>query len=191
MKTKPVTRRETVAITSVIPNPRNDKKHPREQLDMLKASIEAFGQPRDILVRAENRMIIAGHGVHRAMEELGRDEINVVLWDVDQATADKFLIADNRLGERGVIDIDARRALLEEIPEDEWPAIGFLPEEVAAILDDADDIIVKEVETEPVLDRFWISVRGPLADQALALQRLQELMAVMPEVEVELGTVSA
>jgi hypothetical protein len=26
-------------------------------------------------------MIIAGHGVHQAMAELGRTEINVLLWD--------------------------------------------------------------------------------------------------------------
>ena len=57
-------------------------------------------------------MIIAGHGVHQAMAELGRTDIEVLLWDVDQATADQYLIADNRFSELSNSDPARRRELL-------------------------------------------------------------------------------
>jgi hypothetical protein len=40
-----------------------------------------------------------------------------------------------------------------------------------------------------VTDDFWIGVRGPMKQQAEALQRVKELMAEFPSVTVELGTV--
>ena len=184
------TKRSSLGIDKVIPNPRNDRRHPRSQIDLLKQSIERFGQPKPILVRTENRMIIAGHGVHQAMAELGRTEIDVVLWDVDQATADQYLLADNRFSELSTSDPGRRRELLEGLDDADFPAMGFLPDEVAKLFDQAGiDIAVEEVDTEPVADRFWISVYGPLPSQAVALQRLRQLMTELEGVEVELGTI--
>jgi len=37
-------------------------------------------------------------------------------------------------------------------------------------------------------DVFWISIRGPLKDQARALQLLLGVMKELPEVNVALGT---
>ena len=88
------------------------RQHPRSQIDLLKQSIERFGQPKPILARTANHMIIAGHGVHRAMAELGRTDIEVLLWDVDQATADQYLIADNRFSELSNSDPARRQELL-------------------------------------------------------------------------------
>lgn len=48
---------------------------------------------------------------------------------------------------------------------------------------------VEELDVSTVGDRFWISVRGPLASQAKALQQLRALMAEIPGVTVEQGTV--
>jgi hypothetical protein len=50
-----------------------------------------------------------------------------------------------------------------------FPALGFLPDEVAKLFDEAGgNIEVEEVDTEPVADRFWISIYGPLPSQAVA-----------------------
>jgi hypothetical protein len=46
---------------------------------------------------------------------------------------------------------------------------------------------IRELETGPVNDRFWIAVRGPLKAQAKALQRLRDVLAEIPDLEVELG----
>jgi hypothetical protein len=52
----------------------------------------------------------------------------------------------------------------------------------------ARNTIVKEIQTSAVEDRFWISIRGPLKDQARALQLLLGVMKELPEVNVALGT---
>lgn len=138
-------------------------------------------------MRKANQMIIGGHGVKIAMMELGLTDIDCLLWDVDQRTADKFMLADNRFGELSHSDPTRRRALLEGIEEDEFASLGFLPDDVAALMGYDDAVAVHEIDTDSVDDRFWISVYGDLRYQAEALQRLQQLMADLPGVEVDLG----
>jgi ParB-like chromosome segregation protein Spo0J len=188
MKT-PVTKRQTVPIGSIVGNPKNDRVHTQDQIDLLVRSIQKFGQPRPILVRQANRMMIAGHGVCEAMKQAGRTEIDVLFWDVDQKTADAYLVADNRFGELSYSDLDRRRALLAELEGEDYGAIGFLPDEVENILSaEQEEIEVQEIETGQVEDKFWLTCQGPLADQAVVLHRLRELMREFPEVIVELGT---
>jgi ParB-like chromosome segregation protein Spo0J len=186
-----MTTRSSAKIDSLIPNPRNNRVHPPEQIEMLKASIERFGQPQAVLARKHNRMLIAGHAIHQAMLELGLPEIEVAFWDIDQPSADEFLLADNRLAELSHFDRDRTRALLESVPEDDFAALGFSTEDIEALFKEAAShaINVYEIDTTQINDEFWISVRGPLADQARALQRLKEIMAEFPGVDVELGTV--
>lgn len=52
-----------------------------------------------------------------------------------------------------------------------------------------EDLVVEDFDTSKVADRFWISVRGPLAEQAKALDALEGVMADLADVDVELGTV--
>ncbi len=75
-------------------------------------------------------MIIAGHGVKIACERAGLTQIRTVLWDVDQATADAFMLGDNRLAELGGVDADCVRELLHEYGLADVEAIGFSAAEV-------------------------------------------------------------
>lgn len=180
---------KTVAISELLPNPKNDRVHPEEQLTKLVASIDRFGQPRPVLARKANSMLIAGHAVHMAMLRAGRPEIEVLLWDVDQATADAFLEADNRFGELSESDPGRRRALLRELGRENVASIGYSEKEFDKLISAAGDAIpVVEVDTSEVADDFWILVRGPLAGQAAALQKLRGVMAEIEGVSVELGT---
>lgn len=183
---------ERADIETIIGNPRNNNLHPDDQIEMLKASIELFGQPRPVLARKANRMLIAGHGIFEAMRKLHLPQIEVAFWDIDQATADNFLVADNRLAEHSHLDADRTRALLEEVPEDLYAALGFSAKDVEDLLQAPTHggiTAIQEIDTAALVDRFWITVRGPLAQQAHALKRLQELMGDLADVEVELGTI--
>ena len=77
-------------VGELVPNPRNPRNHPEDQITGLVASIRKFGQPEPILVRAENHMIVAGHGVWTACRRAGLRQVEVDLWDVDQAMADHY-----------------------------------------------------------------------------------------------------
>lgn len=189
-----ITERAFLALDQIIPNPRNPRRHPEEQVQGIGASLKHFGQTRPILLRKENRMIVAGHGTWEGARAIALDGLWVELWDVDQATADEYMLADNEHAKRAHDDRDRIAELLSEIDRENWQAVGIAEDEgdkLLASLDGADDAVeVVEIETTTVRDRFWISVRGPLVDQARALQRLQEVMAEFPGVEVQLGTIA-
>jgi ParB-like chromosome segregation protein Spo0J len=186
---RPVIEHATVPIGSIVKNPRNPRRHPDEQIERLAASIKRFGQPRDVLVRKANHMIVAGHGVTDGCKLAGLGELNVVLWDVDQDTADAFMLGDNRLGQLGEDDDGQIRALLREMGMLDPASIGFSAPEIDDLLKDGEDELeVVELATSTVSDRFWISIRGPLYQQAAVLQLLHAGTADMPNVVVELGT---
>lgn len=71
---------------------------------------------------------------------------------------------------------------------EDFAALGFLAADVEAALKTPAPIEVQEIDTQPVEDTFWLAVRGPLKEQHHALQRLRELMADLPGVEVDIGT---
>jgi hypothetical protein len=100
--------------------------------------------------------------------------------------------AVNRIPENSQWDDDVLRDVLGELQAEGEDAIGlgFSPNELTKLLTEPDDLEVKEIETGPVSDEFWISLRGPLAQQANALKALQEAMKPFAGVTVEQGTIN-
>ena len=192
-KTKPPPAPELVEevcdIRSVVENPRNPRKHPDEQLIRIAASLQARGQYRPLLARRENRMLIAGHGVRMAALKLGWQTIKVAFWNVDQHTADDTMLGDNKHSDNSTADAGRVAELLREIPEAEWGGVGYSEAEAKAMMFGLaeDDLKVFKIETDAVTDKFWISVRGPLGEQAAVLQRIKLLLNENPRVVVELG----
>ena len=177
-------------ITDLVMNPRNPRTHPAGQIERLMASLQRDGQTKPVLARAENKMLIAGHGITQAATQLGWTHLAALLWDVDQATADRVMLADNRLAELSASDKDRMAQLLGEIEQGDYLATGFTDAEVEKLLSSAEDVLeVFEIETTAVNDDFWITCRGPLAKQAEVLQRIKVLLAEHPDVAIELGTV--
>lgn len=181
----------TLAVTDLVANPRNARMHPPEQTERLAASLRQFGQHKPIVARRENLMVIAGHGLLQAAQLAGLSTVRVLLWDVDQRTADAAMVADNRLGDLSIDDPARLEALLDDLLDFDPAVLGYDAAELDRLVSEAVDAIqVHEVAARPVGDRFWISVKGPLHRQAAALDRMKRVMRDLPEVEVELGTVS-
>jgi ParB-like chromosome segregation protein Spo0J len=134
-------------------------------------------------------MIIAGEGIWRALSELNLP-CAVRLWDIDQKTADAYMLADNEHPKGATDDEDRVAAILREIEASEYGALGFSEKEARRLLGGGDDAALEilEVPIETVADQFWISLRGPLKDQASTLQELRKLMAKYPNVQIEIGT---
>lgn len=177
-------------IDELVINPRNPRAHNEEQLLRLMASLRTDGQTKPVLARRANKMLIAGHGVHAAARRIGMDRLNVVLLDIDQARADRIMLGDNRQSDLSTADEARVTELLREIDEADWMATGYSAEEVAKQFASVEpsDLKVYEIDTDDRKDTFWISVRGPLADQAAALRQIKVLMRDMSGVTVVLGT---
>lgn len=104
-----VLRRMLVPLEEVEPWPGN----PREgDVPAIIDSLRRFGQVRPILVR-QNGRIVAGHHLVLAARELGWSHVAAIRHDfADEEEARAYLLADNRIPERGRINEEALAAQL-------------------------------------------------------------------------------
>lgn len=91
---------EKVRIDSLIPFPGNAR---RGDVDGIAESL-ALGQFRPLLVQTSTRHIMAGNHTAQAAEKLEWTHIDVVFLDVDDATASRINIADNRYSDLAIFD---------------------------------------------------------------------------------------
>lgn len=175
------------ATSRLSPDPTNARTHSRAQIADLAEAIKRFGFVNPILLDDKNR-IIAGHGRVQAAEAAGLKEVPcIVLPGLSETQKTALALADNKLGENSGWDENLLRAALERV--DDRAGLGFSQDDLKKLFAEPEELVVRRVETSQVQDRFWISIRGPLAEQARALRALREIMAGMTGVEVELGTI--
>jgi DNA modification methylase len=89
------------AVDKLIPYARNARTHSPAQIAQIAASIREWGFTVPVLID-EAGMIIAGHGRVLAAQQLGLDEVPVIVargWTEAQKRA--YVIADNKLTENG------------------------------------------------------------------------------------------
>jgi len=93
---------EARAPGALKPHPRNSRRHPRSQIDMLARSITAaWGFVQPIVVDEENTILI-GHARALAAVAAGLTEVPVVVKaGLSEAEKRALIIADNRLHESG------------------------------------------------------------------------------------------
>jgi ParB/RepB/Spo0J family partition protein len=82
---------KVLAIDDLKPDPRNPRRHPREQIWAIARSIEAFGFNAPILINTNNQ-IIAGHGRYEAAKLLGIARVPVIRLDhLTEAQAQAYM----------------------------------------------------------------------------------------------------
>lgn len=183
---------ETRKVSELTPDPHNARRHSEGQVSQIVASMERFGVVERVLIRPNNQ-IIGGHARLDALKRMGRVTVDVsVIGGLSEAGYKALGLALNRIPENSRWDDDVLRDVFAELDADGEDAIGlgFSSAELQRLLSPPDELEVKEIETGPVDDEFWISVRGPLAQQANALKALQEAMKPFAGVEVEQGTIN-
>lgn len=91
-------------VSKLTLDPRNPRKHSKQQIKALARSIQSFGFNTPILVDRSQK-VVAGHGRLSAAETLGIKEVPVIrLEKLTDAQARAFAIADNRLTEQSTWD---------------------------------------------------------------------------------------
>lgn len=179
-------------VASLMTYAANARTHSAEQVAQIAASVQEWGWTTPVLVD-EAGQIIAGHGRVLAAQKLGLTEVPVMVargWSEAQKRA--YVLADNKLALNAGWDLDLLRGELDGLNLDgfDLALTGFDAAELGK-LSGADEgaLVVHEVDTSDVADVFFVTVSGPLQDQADALHRIKTLMADMPQVEVDLGCV--
>lgn len=117
---------ETVALSSLLPDPANARRHDEKNLAAIKGSLAKFGQRKPIVCR--NNVVIAGNGTLEAAKQLGWSEIQIVRADdMTNTDATAFALADNRSAELASWDFETLGATLHALREDDFDLteIGF------------------------------------------------------------------
>jgi hypothetical protein len=100
---------EVVDVDSITEHPRNPRRAAQEVID---ESIEANKFYGACIVQRSTRRILVGHGRRRGAIKKGLRRIPVIFVDVDDATARRILLADNRTADLATYD---NRILLGEL----------------------------------------------------------------------------
>ncbi|HES9305315.1 TPA: ParB N-terminal domain-containing protein [Streptococcus pyogenes] len=127
-------------ITPYKNNPRNND----EAVGPVAESIKEFGFKVPIVVD-KNGEIVNGHTRYKAAQKLGLEAVPVIVADdLSEEQIKAFRLADNKVGEIAVWDLDLLNEELNDILDLDMSAFGF------DVLDNLDDLI----EDEKDLDDF-------------------------------------
>ena len=106
---------ETVPLTDLTEHPRNPRYG---DVGAITESLETFGQYAPIVVQKSSGHVIAGNHRLKAARALGWKDIQIVRVDVDDATAERILVADNRMSDIASNDDPVLVELLSELAVD-------------------------------------------------------------------------
>lgn len=163
---------------------RNGKKHGLKQVGAICESIRQFGFRFPIAIDPKN-VILAGHGRLEAAKQLGLSEVPVIVHEgLTDEQARALRIADNALANKGQMDTVALREELNELlgaAEVDLDAIGIrVPRELV-------EPDVEAVDTSDLMDRFWITVRGPMPKEPETLEAFADRFRDVEGVEIVVG----
>lgn len=110
-------RKFLVPIESIHPNPTNARKHRKDDLREIAASLGEHGQQRVVVV-TEDGMLLAGEGRLRAAQSLGWTHMAAIRSDISDPTMqDLYAIRDNRTAELSEWDRDMLSDTIKYINE--------------------------------------------------------------------------
>lgn len=115
----------------------------RGDVDTIMASLKKLGQYRPIIVNKGNKhrpytnVTLAGNHTLMAAQRLGWDEIDVHWVDLDEDTAKRVVLVDNRSSDKATYDVEELVNLANELPD--LDATGFTEDEINQMLEAISD----------------------------------------------------
>lgn len=113
-------------------------------VEAIKKSLETNGQYKPIVVNKRTGKILAGNHTYKAAVELGWEEIAVSYVDVDEESAARIVLADNRTSDFATYDDTALAELLKSLPSLE--GTGFAEKDLLRLEAELLSGITKEEE---------------------------------------------
>lgn len=148
---------------------KNVRRHTDKQISEYIRSLEMFGQIKPIIVD-ETGEIIAGNGLYQALVQMGRATCDCYV--ISGLTANqkrKLMLADNRVYELGVTDMDVFESIIKELNGDvDVPGWDEdLLEMMTAVTEDIDEIVsdygnYDEADVSKISERTVSSASQPV-----------------------------
>jgi DNA modification methylase len=142
----------TILLINILPHPRNYREHGEDQLEVIKDSLQFYGQVGTVTVKSRpdgTYTLLTGHSVYLAAKQTGRADLlcRVVPDDWSEQKCLAFMVMDNKSRELGLDNPEKLTDLLQnELSDSEylqhlgldendlnefWPAPSALPDELA------------------------------------------------------------
>lgn len=118
----------SVAISSLEAYPTNPR---RGDIEAIAQSLKSHGQYRPIVIQNGTNFILAGNHTYKAAKKLGWKKIKVTYIEVDETTARRIVLADNRLTDLAGYNEPLLKSLLQALPE--LDGTGFTASEVETL----------------------------------------------------------
>jgi len=136
---------EYVDIDTIKPYKNNAKKHPREQIDQIKKSIELFGMDDPIGIWKDE--IVEGHGRLIACKELGYKEVPIIRLDhLTDEERKAYTLAHNKLTMNSDFDLDILNDELINFDTIDMSDFGF---DIDLDIEEEQEIVEDEVPDVP------------------------------------------
>ena len=144
-------------------NPRRKLEKTDESYKKIKASIEEFGYVDPIIVNLKNMTVIGGHQRLEIMKELGYNEIDCVVLNLDEKQEKRLNLSLNK--NSGYWDNAKLEELFDELKlsEEELFATGFSQSEIDNLkIDFISDLLEDDYSTvDKELDKFAVTFNIP------------------------------
>lgn len=115
---------EFLPVNDLKPYEKNAKKHPQEQIDRIVKSIQEFGFRQNLVVDANNCVVI-GHGRLLAAKQMGLEVVPCIrAEDLTETQIRALRLADNKVAE-SEWDTDLLNIELDEISDIDMQDFGF------------------------------------------------------------------
>jgi ParB-like chromosome segregation protein Spo0J len=135
--TLPQLKVELVDVNSLKPHPGNPRIHPDSAIDKLSRSIKKFGWTSPVLVSADG-YILAGHARLIVAKKAGVTKVPVIYLPLKGSKAEAYMIADNRLQEDTMWELETLRMELERLKSSgiDLEITGFSEIELSNLFDE-------------------------------------------------------
>lgn len=129
-------------LDDLTPYKNNAKRHTKEQIEQIKASIRAFGNNDPIAIWGDKNIIVAGHGRYIALKELGYKAAECIRLDhLTEEERKAYTIAHNKLTMNTGFDNELLRLELEELQD-----VGFDLDLTGFNLTELDELLLNFAE---------------------------------------------
>jgi hypothetical protein len=159
----------------------------RGDVNAVAESLKEFGQFRPIIVNKGTKTgrrneVLAGNHTLKAARQLGWTSIQVEMVDVDDGTAAKIVVADNRTADKAGYDSGLLLQILQELPE--TTGTGYNGDDISDLLIEAQQNITPAELTDTEKDeadrweqasRRSLIIEYPLAQFAWVVEKLHDL----------------
>lgn len=97
---------QLVEIHKLVFNPKNNNKHPKEQIERLAKLIEYQGFRNPVVVSNRTGFVVAGHGRIEAAKKIGMNKVPVMYQDFEnEAQEYAYLTSDNAIASWAELDL--------------------------------------------------------------------------------------